>query len=126
MKDKKSSTGKSVDAASEPVQHHQDPGVVVVRSLHRSGRLRLGSGKPAYLWIERFCAFATNDPGEALQRAENDDEAFAHASGLETYPLREPYKLWEPLGDRTELFSILRESKKSCRKFMKQITTNTA
>ncbi|GAB3529458.1 hypothetical protein GCM10027402_32830 [Arthrobacter monumenti] len=127
MKDKNNVSGKSDDAAgTEPVQHHPDPGVVVVRSLHRSGRLRLGRGKPAYLWIERFCAYVTNDFGEALQWAGNDDETFAHASGLEAYPLWEAYKLREPLGDRTELFSILRESKKSSRKFIKQITTKTA
>ncbi|WP_139005831.1 hypothetical protein [Arthrobacter crystallopoietes] len=126
MKKRAKATGKSDGAGTELVQHHQDSGWGVVRSLHLSGRLRLGGGKPAYLWIERFCAFETNDFDEALQWAENDDEVFANASGFETYPLWEAYHLFEEPGDRTELFSVLRESRKPSRKFIKQITTNTA
>ncbi|MHA7295163.1 hypothetical protein [Arthrobacter sp. HLT1-21] len=102
-----------------------DPGVVVVRSLYRSGRFRLAGGKPCYLWIERFSVFQTNDCDQALQWAATDDEAFAHASGFENYPLWEAFRLWGPLGDKAELFSILRESQKSPRAFSRQVSSNT-
>lgn len=82
----------------------------VVRSIYTMGRL--GSrGHRYHHWTERFVLFNTDDPKVANEMATVESQDFAGATGLTVFPLWEAYWLFEEPGHKTEMFSILRESK---------------
>ncbi|GAB3552118.1 hypothetical protein GCM10027404_22270 [Arthrobacter tumbae] len=120
-KPKRGSSGSPDTPGSDPMHAVEKQNWTVVRSLHCSKNLRLASRKTEHIWVERFAAFDTGDMDEALEWATADDELYSEAFGLETYPLWEAFLPFEPLQDGVELFSILRESRKSSKRFMNQI-----
>ena len=97
--------------------------VVVVRSLHYSDRLRFAGGRAGRIWIERFTAYNTDSIDEALEWAEADNNLYDEELGLHTFPLWEGFLPFNPLEDKAELFSIIRQSRKSPRRFRAQIVS---